>query len=48
MKTKQVDKIDANSIAKTVYALAESTTDPLGPMVKEALEVIDEGLDTHG
>lgn len=30
-----------------MYELANSG-DPLAPLVKEALDVIDEGLDTHG
>ena len=34
-------------IARDVYALAESPSDPLAPFVKEALQVIDQCLDTH-
>ncbi|KAG6919147.1 hypothetical protein DXG01_008954 [Tephrocybe rancida] len=39
--------MDCRKIAEQVYGLANSD-DPLAPMVKEALEVIDQGLDTHG
>ncbi|KAJ7084033.1 hypothetical protein B0H15DRAFT_849848 [Mycena belliarum] len=39
--------MDCSSIAQTVYALAASV-DPLAPLVKEALDVIDAALDTHG
>ncbi|KAG5644007.1 hypothetical protein DXG03_009222 [Asterophora parasitica] len=39
--------MDCRKIAQEVYDLAGSN-DPLAPMVKEALEVIDQGLDTHG
>ncbi|KAF8065067.1 hypothetical protein FPV67DRAFT_1501356 [Lyophyllum atratum] len=39
--------MDYRRIAQEVYDLADSD-DPLAPMVKEALEVIEEGLDTHG
>ncbi|KAF8645665.1 hypothetical protein AX16_007661 [Volvariella volvacea WC 439] len=38
---------DARRIADEVYELAASDT-PLGQVVKEALDVIDEGLDSHG
>ncbi|KAF5327324.1 hypothetical protein D9619_004018 [Psilocybe cf. subviscida] len=42
--------MDANKIADQVYALAaaDAATQPLARMVKEALEVIDQSLDTHG
>ncbi|THV02166.1 adenine nucleotide alpha hydrolases-like protein [Dendrothele bispora CBS 962.96] len=36
-----------DDIAKQVYELADSE-DALAPLVKEALDVIDEGIDTHG
>ena len=39
--------MDCKAIAKEVYALADNPTDPLAPMVKEAVQVIDECLDTH-
>ncbi|KAG6875684.1 hypothetical protein C0992_002836 [Termitomyces sp. T32_za158] len=39
--------MDCKNIAHEVYGLADSD-DPLAPMVREALEVIDCGLDTHG
>ncbi|KAK0223922.1 hypothetical protein IW262DRAFT_1369955 [Armillaria fumosa] len=39
--------MDFGQIADDVYALAASE-DPLAPLVKEALQVIDEGLDIHG
>jgi hypothetical protein len=39
--------MDCRNIALQVYELAASE-DPLAPLVKEALDVIDEGLDTHG
>lgn len=42
--------MDPNKIAEQVYALAaaDAATQPLAPLVKEALEVIDQSLDTHG
>ena len=40
--------MDCKRIAEGVYALANSPDDPLAPLVKEALEVIDHALDTHG
>lgn len=39
--------MDCKNIAVEVYKLAASD-DPLAPLVKEALDVIDQGLDTHG
>ncbi|KAJ3563165.1 hypothetical protein NP233_g9116 [Leucocoprinus birnbaumii] len=39
--------MDCTKIAEEVYDLAESDH-PLAPLVKEALEVIDQCLDTHG
>ncbi|KAJ7721043.1 hypothetical protein B0H16DRAFT_1386504 [Mycena metata] len=39
--------MDCKKVAETVYDLANSQ-DPLAPLVKEALEVIDCALDTHG
>ncbi|KAG6887965.1 hypothetical protein C0995_011358 [Termitomyces sp. Mi166 len=39
--------MDCRNIAQEVYGLAHSD-DPLASMVREALEVIDCGLDTHG
>ncbi|KAJ7291295.1 hypothetical protein C8J57DRAFT_1272170 [Mycena rebaudengoi] len=39
--------MDLKEVAQTVYDLANSQ-DPLAPLVKEALDVIDEALDTHG
>lgn len=39
--------MDCKRIAIEVYELAEST-DPIAPLVKEALEVIDQSLDSHG
>lgn len=39
--------MDCKKVAETVYELAASE-DPLGPLVKEALDVIDAALDTHG
>jgi FAD synthetase len=42
-----VDAFDGAQIAEQVYSLAKSD-DPLAPLVKEALEVIDRTLDTHG
>ncbi|KAK7007712.1 hypothetical protein R3P38DRAFT_3212266, partial [Favolaschia claudopus] len=38
---------DCKDVAKTVYDLANSQ-DPLAPLVKEALDVIDEALEIHG
>ena len=38
--------MDFKAIAAQVYELANSPTDPLATMVKEALTVIDEGLDS--
>ncbi|KIJ95598.1 hypothetical protein K443DRAFT_682909 [Laccaria amethystina LaAM-08-1] len=40
--------MDCKHIAEGVYTLANSPDDPLAPLVKEALEVIDHALDTHG
>ena len=40
--------MDCKRIAEGVYSLANSPDDPLAPLVKEALEVIDHALDTHG
>ena len=40
--------MDCKKIATEVYALAGQQSDPLSPLVKEALEVIDQCLDTHG
>ncbi|KAJ3507496.1 hypothetical protein NMY22_g16910 [Coprinellus aureogranulatus] len=39
--------LDCRKIADEVYALAKDPHDPLAPLVKEALEVIDHCLDTH-
>lgn len=39
--------MDFREIALEVYELAASD-DPIAPLIKEALDVIDEGLDTHG
>ncbi|KAF5384311.1 hypothetical protein D9615_003387 [Tricholomella constricta] len=39
--------MNCKKIAQEVYDLA-SSNDPLAPMIKEALQVIDQGLDTHG
>ncbi|KAJ7130290.1 hypothetical protein C8R44DRAFT_613565 [Mycena epipterygia] len=39
--------MDCKKVAETVYDLANSQ-DPLAPLVKEALDVIDQALDTHG
>ena len=38
------------AIAEQVYGLAkvDPSEEPLAPLVKEALEVIDQSLDTHG
>ncbi|KAJ8700593.1 3'-phosphoadenosine 5'-phosphosulfate sulfotransferase [Pleurotus ostreatus] len=40
--------MDYRRIVTQVYELAESSTDPLGPLVREALQVIDEGIERHG
>jgi FAD synthetase len=42
--------MDRRAIADQVYGIAAlpGDADPLGPLVKEALEVIDYCLDTHG
>ncbi|KAJ7056963.1 hypothetical protein C8F01DRAFT_1061243 [Mycena amicta] len=40
--------MDHRKIAQQVYDLAASQDDSLGPLVKEALDVIDEALDAHG
>ena len=42
--------MNCKSIAEQVYGLAQAdkTEEPLAPLVKEALEVIDQCLDTHG
>ncbi|KAG6809070.1 hypothetical protein H0H92_001732 [Tricholoma furcatifolium] len=39
--------MDCKHIVQQVYGLA-SSDDPIAPMVREALKVIDEALDTHG
>ncbi|KAJ7201048.1 hypothetical protein GGX14DRAFT_371578 [Mycena pura] len=39
--------MDCRKVAETVYDLANSQ-DPLAPLVKEALDVIDQVLDTYG
>ncbi|KAI3603106.1 fad synthetase [Moniliophthora roreri] len=39
--------VDFTQIAEQVYNLAASD-DPIAPLVKEALDVIDESLDSHG
>ncbi|KAF6751138.1 hypothetical protein DFP72DRAFT_851082 [Ephemerocybe angulata] len=39
--------MDCKKIARDVYTLAEDPQDPLAPFVKEALQVIDQCLDTH-
>lgn len=39
--------MNCKEIAQQVYDLAENRHDPLAPLVKEALEVIDHCLDTH-
>ncbi|KAJ6588294.1 hypothetical protein B0H19DRAFT_1098652 [Mycena capillaripes] len=39
--------MDCKQVAETIYDLADSQ-DPLTPLVKEALTVIDEALDTYG
>ena len=40
--------MDCKKIATEVYELAGQESDPLAPLIKEALEVIDQCLDTHG
>ncbi|KDQ32948.1 hypothetical protein PLEOSDRAFT_1013308, partial [Pleurotus ostreatus PC15] len=40
--------MDYRRIVTQVYEVAESSTDPLGPLVREALQVIDEGIERHG
>ncbi|KAF8805574.1 adenine nucleotide alpha hydrolases-like protein [Phlegmacium glaucopus] len=42
--------MDCKIIAEQIYGIASAdpTEEPLAPLVKEALEVIDECLDTHG
>ncbi|KAJ7672551.1 hypothetical protein DFH06DRAFT_1176690 [Mycena polygramma] len=40
--------MDCKQVAKTVYDLADDPQDSLAPLVKEALTVIDEALDTYG
>lgn len=40
--------MDYRKIAEDVYTLANDSNNPLGNVVKEALQVIDECLDTHG
>ena len=39
--------LDCEAIAKEVYDLAESE-EPIAPLVKEALAVIDQALDIYG
>jgi FAD synthetase len=42
--------MNCKTIAEQVYDLgkADPSEEPLAPLVKEALEVIDQCLDTHG
>jgi len=40
-------RMNLKKISSDVYDLAEST-DPIAPLVKEALDVIDCSLDSHG
>ncbi|KAF7319549.1 FAD synthetase [Mycena chlorophos] len=40
--------LDCRHVSTQVYALADAKDDPLAPLVKEALDVIDHALDTHG
>jgi hypothetical protein len=42
-----ISKLDSAQVAKEVYELAASD-DALAPLVKEALDVIDQTLDKHG
>ena len=44
---RKLHKMNRKRIAQDVYSLAHST-DPIAPRVKEALDVIDAGLDSHG
>lgn len=39
--------VDRKAIASEAYVLAESN-EPIGPLVKEALDVIDAALDEYG
>lgn len=39
--------LDRKTIASEAYALAESN-EPIAPLVKEALDVIDDALDEYG
>jgi hypothetical protein len=39
--------VDRKAIASEAYILAESN-EPIGPLVKEALDVIDAALDEYG
>lgn len=39
--------IDYREISRAVYALADSQ-EPIAPLVKEALGVIDDALDSYG
>lgn len=40
--------MDCRRVSQEVYDLAQSPDDELGPLVKQALDVIDETLDAHG
>jgi hypothetical protein len=40
-------KMDSESLSRAVYALAGSTN-PISSPVKEALDVIEDALDTYG
>lgn len=48
--TRNLITMNCKSIAEQVYGLAKANQieEPLAPLVKEALEVIDHCLDTHG
>jgi FAD synthetase len=39
--------LSCRGIAREVYELADSR-EPIAPLVKEALQVIDQALDTYG
>jgi hypothetical protein len=45
--SRKFHKMNCRRIARDVYGLAESA-EPIAALVKEALDVIDDGLDRHG
>lgn len=47
-KFETLEQYDFKYIGDTVYELAESTSEPVAPFVKEALSVIEEAYKLYG